>query len=425
MAPRLRLIVTAGVAVLAGLLAVLSVVARVRSGPSTASSLVPAPLVMGTALERPRRVPAMPLIDASGRSVSTRAWRGKWVVLAPSLTLCHEVCPLTTGALTELVARLRAHGLAGRVVVAEVTVDPWRDSPARLRAYRRLSGAGFTLLTGTVGQIRRFWRFFGVYFARRPQGRPADVDWLTHRPETFDVAHSDGVFILDPAEQERITDVGVPQLGGRLSARLRGLLSAEGRRNLTHPELPWTASEVLDDLLWGMDREIPASDLPALPALTPAEARRALAGSPAALAALHRRADVLAGPASALLGRVRGLRGYPVVVNAWASWCGPCRSEFPLFATAAIRYGRRVAFLGADTDDRAGDARAFLHRHPVSYPSFEASSAQLTPLAVIAGMPTTIFIGRSGRVVGVHTGQYGSPAALDDDIARYALGGRG
>ena len=100
----------------------------------------------------------------------------------------------------------------------------------------------------------------------------------------------------------------------------------------------------------------------------------ALAGSPPPLASLHQQADQLLGNESALAERIRALRGYPIVINAWASWCGPCRSEFTLFAAASARYGRRVAFLGADTDDSAGDAQTFLANHPVSYPSYETTT---------------------------------------------------
>ena len=99
-----------------------------------------------------------------------------------------------------------------------------------------------------------------------------------------------------------------------------------------------------------------------------------LAGSPPPLAALHQQAGQLLGGESALAARIRALRGYPIVINAWASWCAPCRSEFGLFASASARYGRRVAFLGADTDDSAGDARTFLAQHPVSYPSYQTTT---------------------------------------------------
>jgi cytochrome oxidase Cu insertion factor (SCO1/SenC/PrrC family)/thiol-disulfide isomerase/thioredoxin len=149
-----------------------------------------------------------------------------------------------------------------------------------------------------------------------------------------------------------------------------------------------------------------------------------LAGSPPPLAALHRQAGRLVGQGSALMQRIRSLRGYSIVVNAWASWCTPCREEFTLFADAAARYGKKVAFLGADTDDSSGDARAFLTQHPVSYPSYTEDNASLGPLAVIEGLPTTVFIGPDGKVVWVHNGEYQAQGSLDSDIATYALGAK-
>src|SRR5947207_6312360 len=194
-----RLILTVALGVVAAIVVVISLVQlRHYDSHRTAGAQVPAPLAVGTALQRPRPVPPMRLIDSSGKAFPTTQWRGKWVVLAPSLTLCHEVCPMTTAALNQIRQTLDRRGLAKQVAVAEVTVDPWRDTPGRLRAYRGLSNAGFQLLTGTETEIKRMWKFFGVYYARVPQGKPADVDWMTGRPEIFDVEHTNAVFLIDP-----------------------------------------------------------------------------------------------------------------------------------------------------------------------------------------------------------------------------------
>jgi cytochrome oxidase Cu insertion factor (SCO1/SenC/PrrC family)/thiol-disulfide isomerase/thioredoxin len=420
---RLRLISLTGAALILVLLVVLSLLARldIKRLP-TASAEVPAPLAIGTELQVPRPVPSVPLIAANGKPSSLSAWRGKWVILAPSMTLCHEVCPLTTGALMELVNDVRLAGLSRQVVIAEATVDPWRDSPFRLRAYQELTGANFQMLTGTQSEIERLWKFFGVYYVRVPQGKPPDVDWLTHKPETFDVQHTDAIFFIDPAGQERIVDEGMADVDGQLSPALKSLLSSEGVQNLEHPQFPWTPSQALDDLYYLMNRTVPANAVPKVNAPSAADARRVLAGSPGSLAALHSQAGQLLTSGGTLPARVSSLRGYPVVLNAWAAWCPPCREEFPLMATAAAQYGRKVAFLGADTNDSTSDARSFLAKHPVSYPSYPVSSSDLSPFAVLEGFPTTIFINRAGKVVFVHTGQYQSQAALDNDIQHYALG---
>ena len=154
----------------------------------------------------------------------------------------------------------------------------------------------------------------------------------------------------------------------------------------------------------------------------PAEKRAALTGSPPALRALHAQSNLLlgGGPA-AFRARLRELRGHPVVVNKWASWCGPCRSEFPFFQRLSARLGRRVAFLGVDSNDSDADARSFLRRYPVSYPSYGDPDQKVARVfnATVA-FPATAFYDARGRLAYVHQGAYATEAKLREDITRYA-----
>ncbi len=211
-----------------------------------------------TGVQMDRAVPDLPLVDASGQPTSLAAFRGRTVVLAPFLTLCHEVCPITTGAFIEMEQAVRQAGLAGRVVFVQATVDPGRDSPARLQAYERLTGVNWTLLTGSADQIAQFWGFFGVGYQRQPIGSPAPIDWWTNQPETYDVGHTDALFILDPAGHERIATTGIADVGGRLNSTLTGMLDAQGLQNLHDPQASWTVRQALDDLGHVLGRTIPA-----------------------------------------------------------------------------------------------------------------------------------------------------------------------
>jgi len=409
--------------ILAVTLAVLVALSNKKSDKSSADAGVPAPLAIGTELPHPRHVPSFQLVDSQGKPYQLHDTHGKWIVLAPSMTLCREVCPMTTGVLEELKSTLAKDGIGQQVDVVETTVDPWRDSPARLRAYKREFGADFTMLTGSTHAIRKFWNWFGVQYYRVREDKPPDIDWWTHKPETFDINHTDAVYVIDPHGYLRVADDGMPKLQGKLSEPLRSLLDAEGVGNLEHPHLPWTADQIADDVLNMMGRAIPSDQVAKVVPPSASDARSELRGSPAALKSLHAQAGQLLGSTSALSARLHALRGHPVVVNAWASWCDPCRQEFPYLATASAQYGRQVAFLGADVNDESGNARKFLATHPVSYPSYSTSLSALAPLKVYPdGPPQTIFINARGRVVFVHNGEYQSLTSLDNDIGQYSLG---
>jgi len=152
---------------------------------------------------------------------------------------------------------------------------------------------------------------------------------------------------------------------------------------------------------------------------------KALAGSPPPLAAIHKQAnDLLPGGQSAFEKRLAQLHGYPVVVNIWASWCGPCREEFPVLQKLSARYGKQVAFLGVNSEDSTAAAATFLREEPLSYPSFvDPDKGTLESLGGLGGFPDTAFYDKSGELVNLKQGPYRSDSELEADVRRYAVGG--
>ena len=151
---------------------------------------------------------------------------------------------------------------------------------------------------------------------------------------------------------------------------------------------------------------------------------KALAGSPAPLAALHAEADrLLPGGTDAFERRIAALKGYPVVVNMWASWCGPCRFEFPTLQKLSARYGKRVAFIGVNSQDSNDAASTFLEEAPVPYPSYtDPGTGLIESLGGRGGLPDTAFYDRSGKLVYLKQGPYTETKDLEADVQRYALG---
>ena len=151
---------------------------------------------------------------------------------------------------------------------------------------------------------------------------------------------------------------------------------------------------------------------------------KALAGAPPPLAALYKQAnDLLPGGKDAFEQRIARLRGFPVVVNVWASWCGPCRAEFPVLQKLSARYGKKVAFFGLNSEDSDDAAATFLGEEPLPYPSYTDPDKDVFTSLGAVGFPDTAFFDRKGKLVYLKQGPYRDDSELEADVRRYAVGG--
>lgn len=97
-------------------------------------------------------------------------------------------------------------------------------------------------------------------------------------------------------------------------------------------------------------------------------------------------------------GMLVGQQGRPVVVNIWASWCAPCRTEMPLLDSAARSYGSEVVILGVASKDDPAEAQRFLDDLGITYPNVFDESGQVRVALGLTAYPTTYVFGGDGRL---------------------------
>ena len=115
-------------------------------------------------------------------------------------------------------------------------------------------------------------------------------------------------------------------------------------------------------------------------------------------------------------------RGKAVVLNFWASWCGPCKDEAPLLESAYQRYkDKGVVVVGVDAQDFDVDAERFVDRAGITYPVLRDKHGSTLGHYGVTGFPETWFIDRQGRLVGEHIAGPLTKESLEQNI-RIALG---
>ena len=231
------------------------VAAACSSGPPG-----PPPASAGTTEVRaiPDAISQAPLVNQRGETVTLAAFRGKTVMVVPFLTLCTDVCPLDTGNILQVEASLRAAHVADQVQIIELSVDPGRDTPARLAAYAHLTMADWELVTETPAVLHTLAQFFGFVYQRVPEDDPPSIDWLTGKPLTYDINHSDGYVLIGPTGKQRYSTGAAPDFHGKLNPKLHAFLDDEGRDHLAHPPSSgWTPADALTSLGWLLGRSVP------------------------------------------------------------------------------------------------------------------------------------------------------------------------
>ncbi len=106
------------------------------------------------------------------------------------------------------------------------------------------------------------------------------------------------------------------------------------------------------------------------------------------------------------------LKGKVVLLDFWASWCGPCKESFPVMDELHQKYGSKgLVILAVNVDENTAAMKDFLKNHPAKFIILHDATKKLVGTANIGSMPTSFVIGKDGKVVSIHKGFHGKDSA--------------
>jgi protein SCO1/2 len=286
--------------------------------------------------------PAFRLKDQFGQWVSLASLRGRPVIVTFMGATCTTLCPVVAESIRRTVAEFGPE--RNKPAIVAISTDPEHDTPAAVQRFSRQHGLlqRWHYLVASRATLTPIWRRYHLYVA--PRNAPAQIA----------NAHTSATYLLDGAGRERVLMTSAPDVVG-LDRDVRILLG-----------LPAVS--------------VAQVALPAPQAGHPAPALR--------LPGLHGGTVHL-----------RSFRGKVVLLNFWATWCGPCQAEMPLLQRWYLsEKAKGVVVLGVDQQEGRKDVEPFVRKVHVSYPLALDPDGVASAQFNVAGLPTTLVIDRQGIV---------------------------
>ena len=340
--------------------------------------------------------PDVTFVDQHGSPVSLQGLRGKVLVAAALDTHCHDTCPLYTAIWSDLQSVVKERGWGDRVAIAEISMDPDRDTPDELLAYGKLTGATWPLLRADVATTFQFWLSVHAHYSKGAAPTPAPTDWYTGQPETYHLDHDSLAVVIDQNGDVRYVLQGNPGLQHALAPALQALLDPAKAEQVQS-----TPSWSLPDLL---DRVDIALNLPL-------ETDR---GAEKAARVGSRPPDFTLTSLDGKQVSVSAQLGRPTLVAFWATWCGPCRHDFPALA-AAVKAHPGLVVLAVNEGESGAQVRdymrAVLGGDASRFTALLDGDKSVGAHYLAAELPVTVFVGADGIVQTVRVGQL-----HDDDL---------